>query len=180
MPGTSQKKTQKAKPKKQARKVKSTTVNVIVKNQAVAVNSKVRTGVKRAPRRKAAPAPAASAPPPAPMFYNSTPAPIIVRPPNFDIPPQYEPTKAPAINVQTIDAPAMPPRTLEEPTNLPSMSIDSTPKEVVLPYNTKEELSSMYNEDIVKYAKLHGIPRTRRGMAKVDMVNKIDAFQKKA
>ena len=180
MPGTSQRKTQKAKPKKQARKVKSTTVNVVVKTQAVAVNTKTKTGVRRAPRRKTAPAPAASTPPPPPMFYSSTPAPIIVRPPDFVIPPQYEPTKAPAINVQTIDAPAMPPRTLEEPTNLPSMSIDSTPTAVDRIYKTKGELYAMLNKDIVDYARGLGIPGVRLGMAKQKMIERIDDFQKQA
>ena len=161
MPGTTQKKTERARPKKQTPKVKATPVkappkkqvfrprnqpmkpnepqvHVYVNNQSTAVISKTKTCSNRAPRRKAAPAPATSTPPPPPMFYSSTPAPIIVRPPDFVVPPQYEPTKAPAINVQTIEAPVIPPRTLEEPTNLPSMSIDSTPTEAVLPFHTKE------------------------------------------
>ena len=140
----------------------------------------MKTGVKRAPRRKTATAPAASAPPPTSMFYSSTPAPIIVRPPNFDIPPQYEPTKVPAVNVQTIDVPVMQPRTLEEQANLPSTSLDSAPTVVDLLYKTKGELNAMKNKDIVEYANSIGIPGIRQGMAKQKMVEKIDTFQKKA
>ena len=97
MPGTSQKKTQKAKPKKQERKVKATMINVIVKTKVVAVNAKTKTGGKRAPRRKPATAPAAPAQPPAIYASVFNTSPVTARQPVYDFPVQYEPVKSPAV-----------------------------------------------------------------------------------
>ena len=79
MAGTTHKKTQRVEAKKHAKRIKATTVNVVVKTQAVAVNSK--TAGKRAPHRKTDPTPAAAAPAPAiyASDFNTSPVPVIAR-----------------------------------------------------------------------------------------------------
>ncbi len=167
MAETTQKKTQKAKPKKQSKKVKAaSTVNVVVRTQAVAVNSKV--GGKRAPRRRAEPASAAVAYSPAPMFYSSTPAPIVVRPPNYDIPPVYEPVKLPVVDVQNIPKPSLP----EKPITV-SVETETEPVKPTAGVGT-QTTQSLSNKQLYDYAKFHNVRTVKQKMKKSEMLKLLE------
>ena len=164
MPGTTQKKTQKARPKKQVtRKVKATTVNVTVKNQAVAINSKTKAGVKRAPRRKTAAAPAAPAQPP--VLYASVfnTSPVTARPPVYDFPVQYEPVKSPAVEVQNMPTPTISvrPETVSAATQTDSINPENSDISVqITPHmdTGSHTISSSARARLIDLARQHGVP----------------------
>lgn len=162
---TKQRKTQKA--KRQAKKDKATTVNVVVKTQAVAVN-KTKPARKRAPRRQAEVAPAQPAPAIYSSVFNTTPAPIIIRQPAYDFPVQYEPTKTPAIDVQKVGVPTAP----DMPT--PSLST-STDFESPAPQERPPAplLESMTKRMLYDYAAQNSIPGVTMKLSKAAMVERL-------
>ena len=182
MPGTSQKKTQRARRKKQTKKVKAaSTVNVVVKTHAVAVNSKTKTGVKRAPRRKPAAAPAA---PTQPLVlyasvFNTSHTPVTVRQPIYDFPGQYEPVKAPAVDVINIPTPSI--------TARPTMVSTATETEPISPemsdvgIQIKPQMRSVEWQTIderrmlIDFAKQNGIPIKTR-MSTTAMAKKLGKY----
>ena len=163
MPGTTQRKTQKARPKKQGKRVKTSRVNVVVKTQAIAVNSKTKTGVRRGSRRKTAAAPTAPVQPPAIYASVFNTSPVTVRPPVYDFPVQYEPVKSPAVDVQNMPNPTISvrPETASAATQTNSVNPENSDISVqITPQmdTASHTISSGARARLIDLARQHGVP----------------------